>query len=187
MSIRGKLGAARGLALAGALLALGCAAGGPAREPSRAAVDPATRAIELEVIRLTNEYRRAYELPLVREDAALSELARGHSREMALTGAVDHDNVRGRFRVAATALPLSKFSENVAKVRDDPEVPPAPRVLSGWADSQTHRDNMQGPFALVGVGVVRDPSGAFYFTQLLAAVRDDAPQGVPASIGPAPR
>jgi uncharacterized protein YkwD len=174
-------------ALAGVALALGCAGGmvdrAPDRVPTRAPADPSTRAIELEVIRLTNEYRRAYELPIVREDAALAELARGHSRDMARAGgSIDHDGVRGRFRVAAAALPLSKFAENVGKVFHHPEIPAAPRVLSGWGDSAAHRKNLQGPFALVGVGVVRGPGGSIYFTQILAAVRADEPRSVPASI-----
>jgi uncharacterized protein YkwD len=162
------------------LLALGCATDAARRAPP----DPSTRAIELEIIRLTNAYRRTHSLPPLREDADLAALARGHSRDMAGSGgSIEHDGVRARFESAATSLRISKFAENVARSGSHLKAGHASWVVSGWIRSEAHRVHLEGPFGLVGVGVVRHPSGAVYFTQIFAAVRrDDAPHVVPASI-----
>lgn len=176
----GSLVAALALGSLVAALALGCAAGAARRAPP----DPSTRAIELEIIRLTNAYRRAHALPPLREDADLALLARGHSRDMARSGgSIQHVGLRARFESAATSLRMSKFAENVARSGPHRRRAFASWVVSGWIQSEPHRVHLEGPFGLTGVGVARHPSGALYFTQLFAAVRrDEAPRAVPASI-----
>jgi uncharacterized protein YkwD len=169
----------RVLPLAGPILlaaVLGCAAPLPLALPMRAAptaaADPATRPIEVEVIRLTNAHRRARALPVLREDPLLAALARSHSEAMARDGgSIDHAGVRGRFQRAAASLPLSEFAENVARAKRL-RTPPASWVVSRWIQSEDHRVHLEGgAFDLVGVGVVRGPGGDLYFTQIFAAVR----------------
>jgi uncharacterized protein YkwD len=145
--------------------ALGCAA------PVSYATAPATRSLELEVIRLTNAHRRARSLPLLREDPLLAALARGHSQAMARDGGrIGHAGLRGRFERAAASLPVSGFAENVARTKPG-STPPASWVVSHWIGSEDHRPNLEGGFGLVGVGVARSPRGDLYFTQVLAALR----------------
>jgi uncharacterized protein YkwD len=169
----------RALPLAGLLVlsaALGCAAPLPLALPMRAAptaeADPATRPIEVEVIRLTNAHRRARALSALREDPLLAALARSHSQAMARDGgSVGHAGVRGRFQRAAATLPLSEFAENVARAKRL-RSPPATWVVSRWIQSAEHRVHLEGgAFDRVGVGVVRGPGGDLYFTQIFAAVR----------------
>jgi uncharacterized protein YkwD len=159
-----------------------------ARPAPRAPADPGTRDIELEVIRLTNAHRRARALPPLREDPVLAALARGHSRDMARAEGIGHDGLRGRFRHAAASLPLAKFAENVARTGRHQKRAQARWVVGRWIESDVHRVHLEeGAFGRVGVGVVRHPSGALYFTQLFAAVREPPPEpaeprSVPAAI-----
>jgi uncharacterized protein YkwD len=157
--------AARILAAAGVLAALVCACAG---RPAERSPDPALRPIEIEILRLTNDWRRKRSLPPLREAAPLADLARGHSGEMARGGGdIGHDGFRSRFRAAAASLPLMRFAENVARTGTRPKQP-ASWVVSRWLESPTHRDHIEGPFALTGIGVVRSENGALYFTQLFA-------------------
>lgn len=124
------------------------------------------------MIRLTNAHRRARSLPVLREDALLAALARGHSQAMAREGgSIGHDGLRGRFERAAASLPLAEFAENVARMKHE-RTPPASWVVSRWIQSDDHRVHLErGAFDRVGVGVVRSPRGDLYFTQIFAAVR----------------
>lgn len=166
-----------------------------ARPAPRVPADPGTRGIELEVIRLTNAHRRARALRPLREDPTLAALARGHSLEMARAEGIGHDGLRRRFRHAAASLPLAKFAENVARTGRHQKRAQAAWVVGAWIESDVHRIHLEeGAFGRVGVGVVRHPSGALYFTQLFAAVREPAgppdPRGarearsVPAALAP---
>jgi uncharacterized protein YkwD len=159
--------------LAGLLLRVALAGAALAPVPvARAFVDPETRPIEVEVIRLTNAHRRAHSLPLLREDPFLAALARSHSEAMARgAGPIGHDGLRARFERAAASLPLSEFAENVART-GQLRGPPASWVVSRWIGSDDHRAHLEGgAFGLVGVGVARSERGDLYFTQIFAAVR----------------
>jgi uncharacterized protein YkwD len=155
----------RRLAFAGLFcaLAIACAA-----RPELLAPDEDTRPIEIEIVRLINEHRRVRSLPALRDDPLLAALARGHSGTMARDGAPsDHDGFRGRFHRASATLPLTSFAENVARMHVK-RPRPASWVVSSWLESQVHREHIEGPFGLTGIGVVRSAKGDFYFTQIFA-------------------
>jgi len=156
---------ARCVLLAGLLpaLVLGCAA-----PPGLPAADASIRAIEVEIVRLINAHRRARSLPPLQDEPLLAELARGHSGTMARNRArIGHDGLRRRFRSASAELPLTRFAENVARMRVERRQP-ASWAVSSWLGSRTHREHIEGPFGLTGVGVVRGADGDLYFTQLFA-------------------
>ena len=149
------------LALAGALACVS--------RPEIPAQDPSTRRIEVEVLRLTNAYRRSRSLPPLREAPSLAQLARGHSSDLARRRPehVDHLGLRNRFERASESIALISFSENVARMgRKRPQ--PATWVVDGWAASEVHRENLEGDYDLVGVGVVRREDGNYFFTQIFA-------------------
>jgi uncharacterized protein YkwD len=148
------------LALIGAL---GCAS-----SSELDAQDPATRRIEVEVLRLTNVYRGSRSLPPLREAHALAELARGHSGDLARRRPthVDHLGFRNRFERASRSVALISFSENVARMglkRPDP----ATWVVDSWVASAIHRKNIEGDYDLVGIGVFRREDRYYFFTQIL--------------------
>lgn len=147
------------LALAGVI---GCTS-----SPRLPAQNPATRRIEVEVLALTNTYRRSRSLPPLREAASLTELARGHSGDLARRRPihVDHLGFRSRFDRASESLPLVSFSENVARMGiRRPQ--PANWVVDSWVASGVHRKNIEGDFDLVGVGVFQREDGYYFFTQI---------------------
>lgn len=162
----GAVGAGRCLLVAGPLLlalVLACA-----QRPLLVDPDPATREIEAQVLHLTNAYRRSRSLPLLREDPLLAKLARGHSDAMSRgrTG-LGHEGLRSRFQTARASAPLVSIGENVARTRRT-RARSAAWVVSRWIESDRHRKQLDGPFELIGVGVVRGPSGDLYFTQIFA-------------------
>ena len=160
-----RIAAGRGwvatLALAGAL---GCA--GPPELPAQ---DSSARQIEVEVLRLTNAYRRSRSLSPLREAPGLARLARGHSSELARrrSSRVDHSGLRKRFERASESIALTGFAENVARMGRK-RSQPATWVVDGWAASDIHRQNLEGDYDLVGVGVVRREDGSYFFTQIFA-------------------
>jgi uncharacterized protein YkwD len=153
------------LGLAGAL---GCAS-----IPELPAQDPSTRRIEIEVLRLTNAYRRARSLPPLREAPSLALLARGHSDDLARRRPthVDHLGLRDRFERASESIALISFSENVARMgRKRPE--PATWVVDGWVASESHRKNIEGAYDVVGIGVFRREDGYYFFTQIFGGTAE---------------
>lgn len=185
-------GLARGLALLSILgLLTACNGGSPApdgakrvaaspsgaktRAPARAA-KPAARKpdiaqIEREVVSRVNRYRKSEGLPALAADARLSEIARAHSRAMA-TGRTGfgHGGFKGRSQAVASRVPYRRVAENVARNSRDPREIPAV-VVERWVDSRGHRKNIEGPFAVTGVGAALGPDGSVYLTQLFVAPR----------------
>ncbi len=148
----------------------GAAAGGAAKR-SGAARKPDLAAIEREVLARVNRYRKSEGLPALTSDARISEIARGHSREMAdgRTG-FGHGGFKNRTRVVASRLPYKRVAENVSRHKRDPREVPTVAVES-WVDSRGHRRNIEGPFAVTGIGAALGPDGSIYLTQLFVAPR----------------
>jgi uncharacterized protein YkwD len=59
------------------------------------------------------------------------------------------------------------MGENVAS-NSFPRTVVARIVVRGWLDSPGHRRNLQGNYALTGIGVVRSANGEYFATQLYA-------------------
>jgi uncharacterized protein YkwD len=163
-------------------LALGCADGrwsgsppprtaGGAKSAARAARAADLASIEREVVTRVNRYRRAEGLPALASDARLAEIARGHSRAMASgrTG-FGHGGFKGRTRLVATRIPYERVAENVSHhLRPPSEIPAV--AVERWIDSRGHRHNIEGPFALTGVGAAVGSDGSVYLTQLFVLPR----------------
>src|SRR5262245_35795421 len=176
---------ARGVALGVSFsLALGCA-NGPAdhasaqhavstgaRSATRApARKPDLASIEREVWARVNRYRRSEGLPALASDARVAAIARGHSREMASgrTG-FGHGGFKGRTQAVAAKVPYQRVAENVSRHQRDPQEIPAVAV-DGWVHSRGHRHNIEGPYALTGVGAAVGPDGSIYLTQIFVRPR----------------
>lgn len=154
-------------------LLLGCADAGHAADPGKRAATrkPDLARIEREVLERVNRYRRSEGLPPLASDARIAEIARDHSREMASgrTG-FGHGGFKGRTKAVASRVPYQRVAENVARNSRDPrEIPGA--VVSRWVDSRGHRRNIEGPYAVTGIGAALGPDGSVYLTQLFVAPR----------------
>ena len=185
-------GLRRGLAVGAILgLLLGCSGTGPGSDAgSRAAAPPSAAAsrgparhgksearkpelalIEREVLTRVNRYRKSEGLPALAPDARIAEIARGHSRAMAAgrTG-FGHGGFKGRTQAVESRVRYKRVAENVSRHSRDPREIPAVAV-ERWDDSRGHRRNIEGPYAVTGVGAAVGPDGSVYLTQLFVAPR----------------
>jgi uncharacterized protein YkwD len=161
-----RLTVQRSLALG---LFLACAAT-PGR---RAAVAPAPefRELERQVAQLVNEHRVARGLRRLTYDPAVATIARRHSTAMA-EGRVGlgHDGFEGRADSIERVERFRKIAENVA-LNDYPRERTARIAMRGWLASAHHRENIEGPYTVTGVGVARARDGTFFYTQIFVARR----------------
>ncbi len=125
-------------------------------------------AVEREQLRLTNADRSSQGLPALRCDPRLAEVARAHSRDMAVRDFFDHTNPDGEQpwdRMRRHGIrDFSSAGENIAY-----GYPTAEAVEEGWMDSPGHRANILGrDYTHLGVGVF-DDGGTLYWTQVFAS------------------
>jgi uncharacterized protein YkwD len=161
------------LSLVGALALTGCvppeAAGRPQapRTTTAAAARPSTTvaALEREAFELVNRYRKGHGLKPLSLDDRISQEARRHSAAMAKGRTpIGHQGFENRVRVLAKAMSFKRSAENVGF--NEGFADPAAVALQGWVASRTHRENLEGPYELTGVGVARSSDGGVYFTQM---------------------
>jgi len=122
-------------------------------------------ALERQTFALTDGYRREKGLGGLTWNDRLSEIARDHSRGMAKRSTLDHDGFDARKKAMMDAVPYQAVAENVFRTtRKLEEV--ADAALKSWVESKGHRKNLEGDFALSGMGVARGSDGRIYLTQL---------------------
>ena len=113
-----------------------------------------------------NVIRRQHNLPLLKPDPALTEIARRYSCDMAKRGFFSHTTPDGgsmRDRLVEGHVRYREAGENLAMM-EGPD--PAKRAVDGWMKSPGHRENMMSRrLTTTGVGACR-AGRAMYFTQL---------------------
>lgn len=123
------------------------------------------KAIEKEVIRLTNLERQKAGLSPLKYNWELSRVARYKSEDMSSKGYFSHTSptygspftMMTNFRIRYTAA-----GENIAMGQ-----PTAQAVVSGWMNSSGHRANILNTnFTEIGVGYAKNSSGRIYWTQM---------------------
>lgn len=149
-----------GLACSLVLVADGAALPRP-RHPPPVAI----ATVERQVIADVNRHRLARGLPPLVAEGHIAREARRHSRAMA-AGARGFGHVGFEGRVAALrgVTGCGEAAENVARQQGYGDA--AAMAMAGWLDSPGHRRNIEGRYALTGVGVVSDGAGLLYLTQL---------------------
>ena len=128
------------------------------------------RQVERDTFALINQYRVADQLPAFAWNDDIAEIARAHSRDMALEK-VDfgHDGFGGRMHQIRKQFPgLHAGGENVLMTSDPADV--ARQAVALWLKSPPHLHNIRSSFNLSGVGVWVSPAGTFYFTEIFARV-----------------
>ncbi|MGW0703603.1 CAP domain-containing protein [Streptomyces sp. NPDC002867] len=145
----------------------------PVPEPSREADRPESRpsspaavptsgvsATEAAVLNLVNEERAKVGCSPFKASTALAELARVHSKDMAVRGFFDHTNPDGQnpWDRAAAAGVANLGGENIARGQAD-----AGAVMSAWMQSEGHRANMLNcDYTTMGVGVYMGDGGPWW-------------------------
>jgi uncharacterized protein YkwD len=150
-------------------LVLACRAGRPPATATAAETD--TRELERAVAHLINAHRVSRHLAALRYDSAVAAIARGHSVEMASHRVpMGHDGFARRADAVQRRMAFDEIAENVA-LNDYPPARTVDVAVRGWLHSPHHLENIEGPFTVTGVGVVRASDGTFYYTQLFVARR----------------
>jgi len=123
------------------------------------------KALENEVIRLTNEQRAKYGLPALKANWELSRVARYKSQDMVNKNYFSHNsptygspfNMMENFGLRFTAA-----GENIAMGQQS-----AQQVVNAWMNSPGHRSNiLSSAYNQIGVGLAKDKNGRFYWTQM---------------------
>ena len=118
--------------------------------------------IKSQVLKLINLYRKNKNLNLLSENDIANKLAFRHSKLMAKTGTLNHNNFRKRNKMLFKIESAKITAENVAF-----GYPSAKEVVKAWINSPKHLKNIEGDFDYSGIGIVADDQGFIYYTQIL--------------------
>jgi uncharacterized protein YkwD len=118
--------------------------------------------LENDVLKYTNNFRRAQGLPALIMRNDLNSIARNHSEDMA-------DGVKGfghggfdkREKEVERIMNMHSMAENVAYGSESGR-----EVVDMWIASKGHRKNLLGNYQYIGIGTARDERGIVYFTQI---------------------
>jgi uncharacterized protein YkwD len=112
-----------------------------------------------------NQYRASQNLPALKFDPTISQVAREHSQAMA-KGSVpfSHQGFEKRVSDISQTISYQSAAENLATNFGYSQ--PAEQAVQGWINSPGHQKNMVGDFNLSGVGIVQNQKGEYYFTQI---------------------
>jgi uncharacterized protein YkwD len=125
--------------------------------------------MEKRAFELVNDERKREGLPRLVWSDKLAGLARGHSKEMAEFGYVNHMDREGR-EVAERARDAGitgwrALGENIAFNRGYRT--PIEEAVVGWMNSPHHRDNILSDLWIEGgIGIAVSPNGGYYLTQV---------------------
>lgn len=116
-----------------------------------------------EIMQYVNEYRAQKGLGPLRFDPVIAEGATIHSRDMACRKVpFGHEGFERRMgEITSRVKPAMGCAENVAYGSVN-----AKEVVNMWLNSPGHKKNIEGNYNLSGIGVVKGPDGALYFTQI---------------------
>lgn len=114
-----------------------------------------------DILDLINDHRISIGLePIKRDQQYASAYAVEHTKYMINVETINHDN----FSVRSKALKdrgAKAVGENVAYGYRTAE-----SVVNAWLNSSAHRNVIEGAYTHSGFGVMKDPKGNYYFTQL---------------------
>jgi uncharacterized protein YkwD len=121
---------------------------------------------EEKMLELTNAERKQMELPPLKANKVLFELAREHSQNMAKQEKLDHElDCKTPFdRMKAAGYPFRRAGENIALSFGKPSMA---EIVKQWMDSEGHRANILNEgFTEIGLGIAKNDKGELYFTQV---------------------
>jgi uncharacterized protein YkwD len=125
-------------------------------------------ATEKMLLELTNAERKKECLPPLKVNALLFKAARGHSKNMAEQGKLDHelDEKKPLDRIKETGYRFGRAGENIAFGADNL---PLTDIMKLWMESEGHKANILNPdFTEIGLGIARNDKAEVYYTQVFA-------------------
>ncbi len=122
--------------------------------------------LERHIYGLVNTHRSTRGLTPFSYSEEVAAVARQHSQAMASGRSnFSHAGADKRQQVLAHQIAFRRFAENIAMNTYHTDRA-GKKALEDWLTSQGHRAAIEGNFNQTGIGVSRDASGAFYFTQI---------------------
>jgi uncharacterized protein YkwD len=116
-----------------------------------------------DVLKYTNQFRKAKGLPALEMRDDLNAIARKHSEDMASgRRRFGHSGLNEReLKVKRIIHPYHSLAENIAYgARSGKE------VVSIWKNSRVHKENMLGNYKYIGIGIASTRRGVIYYTQI---------------------
>jgi len=115
-----------------------------------------------DVLKYTNDYRKANGLSKLEMRNDLNEIARKHSEDMASgRSSFGHGGFKQRTKKVEKIFKSCTVAENVAYGADD-----AKEAVTLWKKSNGHRQNLLGNYKYIGIGTARNKRGIIYYTQI---------------------
>ena len=126
--------------------------------------------LEDDILRMVNEERAKVGAKALAMESRQRDVARAHSKDMAVRNFFDHTNPDGKSpfdRMKAAGISYSTAGENIA-YNTYPVDRAGQAAMDGWMKSDGHRKNIQNAkYGRTGIGVYRNPSnGRVYLTQV---------------------
>lgn len=123
--------------------------------------------LDIEILDLTNEFRREHGLDPLAWHQGLAGVAKRHATLVADGHArFSHDGAMERF--AACGTKCTNVAENLARSDGFIRLDLPEAAVAGWRESEGHRRNLLGPFGTCGIGWAASDTGTIFITQLLA-------------------
>ena len=127
-----------------------------------ASFKPVTGSLDADVLKYTNQFRKANGLKTLSMRSDLNEIARKHSENMAKGKcSFGHAGFDQRYNKVKKIFQSCTAAENVAygaqTGRD---------AVEQWKNSSPHRRNLLGRYHYIGIGTARDARGRIYYTQI---------------------
>lgn len=127
----------------------------------------AVSSYEQKVVELVNVERQKAGLPALKLDAAISNVARIKSKDMADNNYFAHQSPTygsAGDMLSKFGIKWSAWGENIASGQKTPEA-----VVTAWMNSSGHRANiLSSNYSRIGVGYVTNSNGTPYWTQMFA-------------------
>jgi len=118
-------------------------------------------------LKLTNEFRAKYKLPLLEWDNSIWSIAYTHSKNMG-EGIVPFGHKGFNERVNKFNFSCSKACENVYMCQGYSQYYIAENAVKGWINSPGHKKNLLSDTTHCAIAVYKNNYGEFYLTQLFA-------------------
>lgn len=132
-----------------------------AKNVSSEYVVPETKAIEIEILELINEYRESEGLNILNKLDLIKSQAYEHSGYMVETSNISHDNFSQRNAFLRQYAGANRVSENVAYGYSSPA-----SVVNAWINSESHRGAIEGDYTHFDISAEQDENGYWYFTNI---------------------
>ena len=121
-----------------------------------------------EILQIVNDHRLSIGENTLETNTLATNLANEHTEYMIAQNDISHDDFNQRSDRLIDEENATRTGENVAYGQRS-----ASAVMEAWLNSSGHRKNIEGDFTHIGIGVIKNDAGVYYFTQIFLKKRPD--------------